>query len=167
MAKSKSKPKASTPKTRPVKGRPVKARTTRPHALPKAVPPADDPLRRFVEQNTDLLTGNGVPPSEAGAALMATAAPAAAERGPTARGGTPARTDDRLKKSAEFRLSALEHSRAMVFHEPGGPTPAAVALPATGGFAPVAPIAGTSNWVPLGPTAIPNGQTYSSARVLV
>jgi hypothetical protein len=31
----------------------------------------------------------------------------------------------------------------------------------------VAPVAGVSNWVQLGPTAIPKGQTYSSARVLV
>jgi photosystem II stability/assembly factor-like uncharacterized protein len=31
----------------------------------------------------------------------------------------------------------------------------------------VAPVPGISNWVQLGPTAIPKGQTYSSARVLV
>ncbi|HEY1248674.1 MAG TPA: hypothetical protein VGE97_06785, partial [Nitrososphaera sp.] len=31
----------------------------------------------------------------------------------------------------------------------------------------VAPTPGTSNWVQLGPMAIPNGQTYSAARVLV
>src|SRR6476660_7430288 len=38
---------------------------------------------------------------------------------------------------------------------------------ATTGIPTVPPVAGSSNWVQLGPMAIPNGQTYSSARVLV
>jgi hypothetical protein len=33
--------------------------------------------------------------------------------------------------------------------------------------APAPPLPGGSNWVQMGPTAIPNGQTYGGARVLV
>jgi hypothetical protein len=159
---AKSKPKASDSRARPKKARPTKV-----HTLPKAMPPPDDPLRRFVEQDTDLLTEVGVQPEAANSVLMAAMTSAATERGTRARAGTSAREESQLKKSAQFRLAALEHSRAMVFHAPGKPTPAALALTATGGSMPVAPIAGTSNWVQLGPTAIPNGQTYTSARALV
>jgi photosystem II stability/assembly factor-like uncharacterized protein len=49
---------------------------------------------------------------------------------------------------AERRLTALARRRAM-------PVPAAP------------PVGGASNWVQLGPMAIPNGQTYSASRVLV
>ena len=85
MAKSKPRPKASGSKPRA-----PKARTTKSHTLPKAMPPADDPLRRFVEQNTDLLTGDGEAPEAAGAALMAAAAPVATERGTRGRAVTSA-----------------------------------------------------------------------------
>jgi photosystem II stability/assembly factor-like uncharacterized protein len=73
-------------------------------------------------------------------------------------------------KLAKLRLAAWEHSRRMPAHDTGGPVMAMTgALPAAapGGIAMVAPVAGTSNWVQLGPTAIPNGQTHSAARVLV
>jgi hypothetical protein len=42
------------------------------------------------------------------------------------------------------------------------PTPPGIAGPP-----PTPPMAGASNWTPLGPFAIPNGQTYSTGRVLV
>ena len=57
---------------------------------------------------------------------------------------------------AERRLNALVHTKETA----GAPAP-------TGGAAPVAPVVGASNWTQLGPLAIPNGQTYSAARVLV
>ena len=44
---------------------------------------------------------------------------------------------------------------------------AAVSTPGTAGAQPTPPAPGSSNWTPLGPLAIPNGQTNSSARVLV
>lgn len=51
-----------------------------------------------------------------------------------------------------LRLTAIEHARRM---------------PAPAGSGPVPPTPGASNWVPLGPQAIPNGQTYGGSRVLV
>ena len=73
-------------------------------------------------------------------------------------------------KLAELRLAAWDHSRRMAGHDPGGPVMAtrrAISAAAPGGIAMVAPVAGTSNWVQLGPTVIPNGQTHTAARVLV
>ncbi|MFN7939270.1 MAG: hypothetical protein U0R19_38450 [Bryobacteraceae bacterium] len=44
----------------------------------------------------------------------------------------------------------------------------ALSGPAAGGFTgPTAPVVGSRNWTPLGPLAIPNGQTYTIARVNV
>jgi len=57
------------------------------------------------------------------------------------------------KSLTELRLAALKHARAM-------PTSA-------GDSEGVPPLPGGSNWVQLGPTATPKGQTYSAARVLV
>ena len=56
---------------------------------------------------------------------------------------------------AQARLSAMQQSAVV-------PGPAAGAAPP-----PIPPATGGSNWTPLGPLAIPNGQTYSTARVLV
>jgi len=53
---------------------------------------------------------------------------------------------------ADLRLAALEQARKM---------------PTTADVESVAPLAGASNWVQLGPTVIPKGQTYSQARVQV
>ncbi|HEU4884783.1 MAG TPA: hypothetical protein VFT45_21175, partial [Longimicrobium sp.] len=54
---------------------------------------------------------------------------------------------------------------------PAPAAPEAIAIPGIGIVGEVdvtmAPVPGTSNWVQLGPTAIPKGQTYSSARVMV
>ena len=56
------------------------------------------------------------------------------------------------KNLAKLRLSAVQAKMAVQFTGPGMKTPVT---------------AGASNWVPLGPTTIPNGQTYGGARVLV
>jgi photosystem II stability/assembly factor-like uncharacterized protein len=60
-------------------------------------------------------------------------------------------------RSAQARLLAMQQATVV-------PGPAAAGAPP-----PVPPATGTSNWTPLGPLAIPNGQTYSAAgaRVLV
>jgi len=68
-----------------------------------------------------------------------------------------------------LRLTALAQARNLG-HSAAGPTLARAralsdAVPA--GVEMVPALGGASNWVQLGPTAIPNGQTYSSARVLV
>ncbi len=56
------------------------------------------------------------------------------------------------KPLTDLRLAALEHARKM---------------PTTADIESVAPLAGASNWVQLGPTVIPKGQTYTSATVQV
>src|SRR5215210_1034555 len=53
---------------------------------------------------------------------------------------------------AELRLKALDDLEAM------GPLEETLLTPAT---------LGASNWIELGPTAIPDGQTYGGARVIV
>lgn len=58
-------------------------------------------------------------------------------------------------RSAQARLSAIQQTAV-------APGPAAA-----GGPLPTPPTTGASNWTPLGPLAIPNGQTYTAARVLV
>src|SRR5206468_2024533 len=57
---------------------------------------------------------------------------------------------------AQRRLAALEQAQVMVSAAvpPGSPPPAA-------------PVVGVANWTQVGPIAIPNGQTYSAARVLI
>jgi photosystem II stability/assembly factor-like uncharacterized protein len=82
------------------------------------------------------------------------------------RGGKPKKPAKKSirKELAQQRLDALEQARTLPHLDPGAPV---VATEAGGGPAPVAPVAGISNWVQLGPTAIPKGQTYSSARVNV
>jgi photosystem II stability/assembly factor-like uncharacterized protein len=61
-------------------------------------------------------------------------------------------TDSIERRLARLRLAALAQSRRML---------------ESADDAGVAPVPGTSNWVQMGPTAIPKGQTYSSARVFV
>jgi hypothetical protein len=70
-----------------------------------------------------------------------------------------------VSQMCQLRLLALEQSRGMPHIDNG----ASMLMVAATAGAPlgVAPVAGVSNWVQLGPTAIPKGQTYSSARVLV
>ncbi len=68
------------------------------------------------------------------------------------------------KKLAKSRLAALEQARNMPTSEEGGEAPAAKKK-GSRLTAPVIP--GTSNWVQMGPTAIPSGQTYGEDRVMV
>lgn len=58
------------------------------------------------------------------------------------------------KQAASSRLAALAQVAASM-------------APASPGAPPMPPLPGSSNWTQLGPLAIPNGQTYSAARVLV
>src|SRR5262249_56018962 len=66
-----------------------------------------------------------------------------------------------VKETATLRLSALTDARGLPRPDAAGPRGA------TTGVEEIAAVSGISNWVQLGPTAIPNGQTYSAARVLV
>jgi hypothetical protein len=69
-------------------------------------------------------------------------------------GGSRARREDEEDGGnlAELRLKALAAVDAMT------PTEETLLTPAT---------LGASNWIELGPTAIPNGQTYGGTRVIV
>jgi photosystem II stability/assembly factor-like uncharacterized protein len=117
----------------------------------KALPPPDDPLKRHEELAIDRF-------SNTGDQLRATTRTAAARARRSAK-GRPKEEDGRVKRLAELRLAALVQHRARM---------AAEAQPARARLAPaVAPVAGASNWVQLGPSAVPKGQTYSSARVLI
>jgi photosystem II stability/assembly factor-like uncharacterized protein len=94
----------------------------------------------------------------------------AAATGRRTRARTGAKRESTVARMCRFRLEALAHSRFMPHSDGATPTRAAVrriSHAAPGEVELVAPVAGTSNWVQLGPTAIPNGQTYSPARVLV
>jgi photosystem II stability/assembly factor-like uncharacterized protein len=74
------------------------------------------------------------------------------------------------EKLAKLRLAALQHSRCMAGHGTSGAvraTGTALSATAPGRIAMGGPVAGISNWVQLGPTVIPNGQTHTKARVLV
>ena len=139
----------------------------------KAVPPPDDPLRRHEETDIDRLLLEYTP--EAGITGMAAAADAmpAARRGTRRRMGAAAATGAAPQRTimtqlAARRVEAVVESRGLPHGDAGAPQPLGLAPGAEFGtpFG-VAPVAGMSNWVQLGPTAIPKGQTYSSARVLV
>ncbi len=117
------------------------ARRRRGQALKPAHPPADDPGRRHEELNLDRRVE--------GERLQA--------RLPVRKkAGRPATAPGPLQPYPQLRLDALGDLRRM-----------AGARPAAAGPGAVPPAPGASNWVQLGPTAIPKGQTYSSARVLV
>lgn len=133
---------------------------TRGRKLALAVPPPDDPLARSQEHEVARLSGEAPLEHLAvgdGMRVLVTerlmAPPAAARR----RGGAPA---DRRREMARMRLAALEEAK------PVGTPPGDRGLGVAGPQG-VAPVLGSSNWVQLGPTAIPNGQTYSAAKVLV
>jgi photosystem II stability/assembly factor-like uncharacterized protein len=131
-----------------------------------AVPPPDDPLLRHEDLDIDRRIA-GEEQIVEGPSLAAARAAAAGGR-TRARSGT--RGEGTVSRMCRLRLSALAHSRLMPHSDGATPTRAAVrriSHAAPGGVELVPPVAGTSNWVQLGPTAIPNGQTYSSARVLV
>src|SRR6266508_1335407 len=141
--------------------------TSRSRGLKQAVPPPDNPLLRHEELDADRRIEGEESVVESASLTVAIAA---------ARGKRPPKISKaRLKQStakrlADLRLAALEHSRAMGGHDITAPTVArarAFSAAAPEGIEMVPPAAGISNWVQMGPTAIPKGQTYSPARVLV
>src|SRR6266540_201360 len=132
-----------------------------------AVPPPDDPLLRHRETTADIRIIPVVPERNAIAPL--TASRARGSRGAVRGLLAPPLTADRAQV-ANRRLTALQHARASSRVEQAGAVRAlAVTGVAPGGVPPppVAPVTGANNWVQLGPTAIPNGQTYGGVRVLV
>src|SRR5882672_7294317 len=143
------------------------ARKPRARSGPRyALPPPDDPLLRHEELDVDRRIAGEVIIVDS---PSLTAARAAAT-GRRTRAKTGAKGESTVAKMCRLRLEALAHSRLMAHSDGETPTRTAVrriSHAAPGGVELVPPVAGTSNWVQLGPTAIPNGQTYSSARVLV
>ncbi|HEX8907524.1 MAG TPA: hypothetical protein VF771_21965, partial [Longimicrobiaceae bacterium] len=158
--------------------RPPKAGTP---AYP-AKPPPDNPLLRHEELDIDrLIDGSGSPQD-----LMVA-------RGVAVPGMAAPQGKSLVTSIAERRLAALHASGRVHPHgatggfQPHGPDASGgvhghqsdAAAPATKEVAVpsivgepetplmMAPVPGTSNWVQLGPTAIPGGQTYSPARVMV
>ena len=133
----------------------------------KASPPPDNPLLRHEELDIDRrIEGEDQvveSPSLVAAMAAATGKRARAKRVKKSREST-------VKRLCKLRLAALAKSGVLPGDEFAGPTRAPrrrLSSAAPGGVELVQPVAGTSNWVQLGPTAIPKGQTYSSARVLV
>jgi photosystem II stability/assembly factor-like uncharacterized protein len=107
-----------------------------------STPPPDRALLRHEELNVDrTIAGEH------------NSVPARTSRSSTTPTAQQAQTSTNLR-TAKLRLQAISHSRHMVESSAAAEAPAA-------------PVPGTSNWVQLGPTAIPGGQTYSAARVLV
>ena len=164
----------SSKKAAAKKGKPSSSAVTKTKAG-TAVPPPDDPLLRHEETDIDRLLleytpDTGVTAAVTPAELMA--APAGrARRTVTAAavGAAPRRTV--MTQLAAMRVAAVETSRAMPHADHGAPA-GMIAMAAEvggglGGPSGVAPVPGVSNWVQLGPTAIPKGQTYGGARVLV
>jgi photosystem II stability/assembly factor-like uncharacterized protein len=111
----------------------------------RRLPPPDNALLRHEELNIDRMI--------AGQPL--TAAAKTGRRKPKKPGpkGQPSTTT----LTAQLRLQAIAHTRRMSH----------LGAAAEPGAQPVAPTPGASNWVQMGPAAIPNGQTYTTARVLV
>ena len=155
----------------------------------KAVPPPDNPLLRYEELNLDRITGDDVGIEEAAESMTAVAA-ISRKRGAVAPKGRKVSTESEVMQTARLRLAAMQQSKAMPDVDEGSPVMSVptteadyyvTSIPGMEGvdraaLAPtpgddnillVAPVPGTSNWVQMGPTAIPKGQTYSAARVLV
>src|SRR5689334_7556505 len=101
-----------------------------------SLPPPDDALLRHEELNIDRTIAGDRAPIAAKAVL--------GKPKKTRQNGQPSTT----ARTAQMRLRAIEHTRRMSH--------------LTAAAAPVAPSPGASNWVQMGPSAIPNGQTYSS-----
>jgi photosystem II stability/assembly factor-like uncharacterized protein len=140
----------------------AKSRKAQPY---KAVPPPDNPLLRHEELDADRQI-EGEQKEIPAPSLVA--AMAAGRRQPIR--ARRASVKSTVLKTAQLRLAALAKSQAMPGDDVGMPVRArrrALSAAAPGGIEMVAPVAGTSNWVQLGPTAIPEGQTYGGVRVLV
>jgi len=137
----------------------------------KAVPPPDNPLQRHEETSLDLnVVVDAQSATAASVSFIAASATPVSKKGPkktptTSTEGVYEAGERDVSQMCKLRLAALEQSRGMPHIDNGAPMLMAAAI--AGAPQPVAPVAGVSNWVQLGPTAIPKGQTYSSARVLV
>ena len=126
-----------------------------------AVPPPDNPLLRHALLKVDL-----APPGAPAATAASLSAAVAAAVSPSAMapGEATGKKGKRMEAAqsaatAAFRIRAMKHTSASA----GTQLATAFGLEAE----PTAPTVGVSNWVQMGPVAIPNGQTYSGARVLV
>lgn len=104
----------------------------------KAQVPRDDPLKRHTKLKLDLISGFNEQTRDC---LIKT-------------NFTDEEAVKKTKGLNELRKAALEQSRTMRSSDRGR-------------AAGITPSPGISNWVQLGPTTIPNGQTYSNARVNV
>jgi len=143
------------------------SKTSRSRGFKKAVPPPDNPLLRHEELDADRRIEGEETVVEGASLTMAMAIAAGKRPAGVSKARAQASTAKRL---ADLRLAALEHSRAMGGHDFAAPTVArarAFSASAPEGVELVAPVPGANNWVQMGPTAIPKGQTYSPARVLV
>lgn len=136
-----------------------------------AVPPPDNPLRRHEETSLDLnVVVDAQSTTAASVSYIAATSKAVSKRGPkktptTSTEGVYEAGERDVSQMCKLRLAALEQSRGMPHIDRGAPMLMAAAI--AGAPQPVAPVAGVSNWVQLGPTAIPKGQTYGGPRVLV
>ena len=135
-----------------------------PVASKKARPPADNPFLREEQLEIQRTIGRIGLKSEKSRP---------SKKGKRAGGerkgrGTTAESD--MKKAARARLDALEQFRAMS-EDSTGASPEDVDDESIKGATHITeralPVSSISNWVQIGPTAIPNGQTYGGARVLV
>lgn len=132
--------------------------------LQKALPPPDNPLMRHEELSIDRVAGGE------GVQLTVSSMnkkPVVAVAVETARGAAAARAarGSETARMAKLRLAALKKSRSLPAPEGAVSRAIAETEPAGGELVPAAP--GISNWVQMGPLAIPKGQTYSPARVQV
>ena len=137
----------------------------------KATPPPDDPLLRHEETTLDLKVNvDSQSAPAASVSLIAETQKPISKKGPkktptTNIEGVYEAGERDVSQMCQLRLLALEQSRGMPHIDNGAPMLMAAAI--AGAPQPVAPVAGVSNWVQLGPTAIPKGQTYGPSRVLV
>jgi photosystem II stability/assembly factor-like uncharacterized protein len=136
------------------------------------MPPPDNPLLRHEELDID----RKIVLDEEGAETASTAlAPMLSMAGGGRRGRATERAATEIGTMAAMRLDAVEQSRAgSIGSATAGAVhgmavaPTASAAPAdAGGPDTMAPVPGVSNWVQVGPIAIPKGQTYGTGRVLV
>ncbi|HEX8458587.1 MAG TPA: hypothetical protein VF656_14910 [Pyrinomonadaceae bacterium] len=137
----------------------------------KATPPPDDPLQRHEENDIDRRINAG---DQAG--FTAADSSGGASKGGASKKGSKKNLgivaadagsgsgESEVGQMAQLRLAALEQSRGMPEVDDGAPI---LMVPALTGVEMIAPVSGVSNWVQMGPTAIPKGQTYGGARVLV
>lgn len=153
------------PTTKKSKSKKSTARRTK-----KAVPLPDNPLLRHEELDLDRRI-EGDDTFVESPSLMAAMRPMPGARPRLSSKGSKAKAaESTVERLCKLRLAALQKSRSISGHDIEAPVMAArpsMAAMETGGADMVAPVTGISNWVQMGPTAIPKGQTYTTARVMV